>query len=296
MKITTNVEFLELLSKPLESLGHKVSVNDEEADMYIGYPNKTIHQENYPNLKYIQLASSGYDSLDMEQLRRQDVSIANAKGVYSDSIAEYVLTYILYILKDVNQLKEMQESKVWDKKVLSPKSLMTQNVFILGTGSISQEIAKRLQAFSSTITGFNSDGRLIEYFPNCDALSNLKDRLSEADIVISALPDNEYTKHLFNKETFTLMKEDSILINVGRGSLIDESSIKTHALHLNRIVMDVFEKEPLEKENNIWEMPNVIVTPHMSFISAQNGQNLLKLVLENLENIKNKQSLTNKIL
>ena len=173
---------------------------------------------------------------------------------------------------------------------------MHQNVFLLGTGSISQEVAKRLKAFSAKLTGFNSNGRSIEHFDETYPLSELKERIKEAEIIVAALPDNESTNHLITKEMIQLVQEDAIFINVGRGGLVDEKSIQGHTKHLRKIILDVFETEPLPTDSYLWTESNVITTPHMSFYASQNDANLVKLVLENINNIEKQKSLTNQIL
>ena len=300
MKITITQKLKPIFEETLISEGHTVYGTEDaqasNAELYIGYAENKIQQENFPNLKYIQLASAGYDNLDLEKLKNKKVQVANAKGVYSEAIAEYVLTYILYALKDIKYLEKLQETKTWDKSQIKPKTLMHQNVFLLGTGSISQEVAKRLKAFSAKLTGFNSNGRSIEHFDETYPLSELKERIKEAEIIVAALPDNESTNHLITKEMIQLVQEDAIFINVGRGGLVDEKSIQGHTKHLRKIILDVFETEPLPTDSYLWTESNVITTPHMSFYASQNDANLVKLVLENINNIEKQKSLTNQIL
>lgn len=300
VRITITKELFSFYEKKLKLKVNTVVPSDhpmaKNCDIFFGYAEKALIKENYPNLKMIQLASAGYDKIDLEQLKKDEVKLANARGIYSVAIAEYVFAYILKSLKDLDHLEKLQLSQTWDKTTYQPKLLQHQVVYLLGTGSISQEIAKRLKAFGTRVIGFNSNGRSIPNFDRSYPLDMMQSILKDADILISALPDNQASHHLFNDYTCSLMKADAIFINVGRGSLIDEKASQGSFKHLRSVILDVFEVEPLDKDSYLWREDNVYVTPHISFLSTENTENLLKLLLENMENLKNDQSLTNQIL
>ena len=240
--------------------------------------------------------SAGYDKLNVKRLEKENVRVSNARGVYSEAIAEYIIAYLLYSLKDIDSLKQNQDNKLWDRETLDLQSLLGANVFYLGTGSIAHETVTRLKAFKTQNMGFNSDGRKIDGFDECIPLKDLKKHIHKADIVIASLPSNQHTHHLMDGEMFKMMKKGSLFINVGRGSLVDEASIQNHTNHLRHIILDVFEKEPLSEDSFLWDEDNVVITPHSSFISKHNELNQINLALENLENIKNNKDLKNQIL
>ncbi|HZJ87362.1 MAG TPA: NAD(P)-dependent oxidoreductase, partial [Erysipelothrix sp.] len=282
MIIALDKNFEDSLKKPLEKEGYTVYIhkqdNFELANVYVGYANQDIHKKTYPKLEAVQLMSASYTKLNIERLKKEGVLIANARGVYSDAIAEYVIAQILSSLKDLETLRENQMHHVWDKTNLDIQTLIDAKVYYLGTGSIASEIEARLRPFKTQSTGFNSNGRKVDGFDECFALDNLKEHISKADIIIASLPDNKHTRHIFDKALFALIKEGAILVNVGRGSLLNELSMQNHTKHLRKIILDVFEMEPLSEDSYLWDEPNVIVTPHMSFISKNNTKNLLKLV------------------
>lgn len=123
----------------------------------------------------------------------------------------------------------------------------------------------------------------LDFFDGGFGLNELKDVLPKSDIVILTLPLTEQTRHMFNAEMFRAMKQGAVIVNIARGGLID-----THALigalkdTLSGAVLDVFEEEPLG-ESPLWDMENVVITPHNSFVGNHNGDRLSRVILDNLE-------------
>lgn len=294
MKITIHEKFMNFAQKPLEDLGHTVSTNDLNADMVVGYPSQLEKLKDFKNLKYVQLFSAGYDGLDLSYLKENNIKLFNARGVYSGAIAEYILTHVLGVYNQVHVYKDLQRKREWHKEMIHPQ-ILGKRVLYLGTGSIGSETAKRFKALGTFNVGFNSNGRSLEYFDETYPLSELKDHLPTADIIVASLPDNDYTRHLIGKEAVKLMKKGSIFVNVGRGTLVDEVGIKDDIDHLSALILDVFETEPLPEDSYLWDRDNVIVTPHIAANSDQNEAYLLELLLKNLDSIKNKKPYHNLI-
>lgn len=300
MKISLPKDLYDFLSEKLMDKGYEVIQHDDPlahlVDVYVGFGDKNLHRQNYPNLKMVQLNSSGFDQLDLEKLKQDAIKVQNAKGVYSEAIAEYVFAYLFYILKDIETLAQNQREKAWERHNFKTMSLKNKTIFLLGTGSINTEIAKRMKAFKTKQVGFNSDGRSQEHFDETAPLSQLSQMIQDADVVICALPDNAATRHLFNQTLFQKMKQDAIFINVGRGSLVDETAIKDNTKHLRMLVMDVFEEEPLSTESDLWHLEQMLLTPHISNRSDENIENLAALVLMNLKKLENHEELVNTVV
>ena len=154
---------------------------------------------------------------------------------------------------------------------------------ILGTGDIGIETAKRLKAFGVEVWGLNTTGRSVENFDRCLPGDKIDELLSECDIVIGLMPSTKSTQGLMNAEKFEIMKEGSVLVNAGRGSLVNLSDLEKYADKFRGVVLDVFEEEPLPSENKLWEMDNVIITPHNSWVSERNEERLFENVYKNLK-------------
>jgi len=294
MNIVIHEKFKNFVQKPLEDLGHTVSTDDLNADMVVGYPSQLENLKDLKNLKYVQLFSAGYDGIDLTYLKKHNIKLFNARGVYSSPIAQYILTHVLAVYNQVHVYKDLQRKKVWHKEMIHPQ-ILGKRVLYLGTGSIGSETAKRFKALGTRNVGFNSNGRGLEHFDETYPLSKLNDHLPTADIIVASLPDNDYTRHLIGKKEVKLMKQGSIFVNVGRGTLVDEEGIKDDIDHLSALILDVFETEPLPEDSYLWDRDNVIVTPHIAANSDQNETYLLELLLNNLDSIENKKPYRNLI-
>lgn len=160
-------------------------------------------------------------------------------------------------------------------------------VAILGVGSIGHEIAKRLKVFNTKNIGFDIKVLKNEYFDNIYNINELKEYVGNVDIIISCLPLTESTKNIINTELFEKFKSDSIVVNISRGGIINEKSLMKFIKEKRVLgaILDVFEEEPLDKSSELWDLENVIITPHNSFVSDKNNDRLGLLIFTNLKNI-----------
>lgn len=238
----------------------------------------------FKRLKFVQLTSAGYDRVPVEHIKKQNIKIYNAAGVYSIPIAEYAVLKILEFYKKSRDFYKKQELSQWDKE-RNILELYGKKVAIIGYGNIGKEIAKRLKGFGTKITAVDvadvADEN-VDYFEN---IEKLKYVLSESDIIILTLPLNQNTKHIIDESCIENMNKNTLLINVSRGQIIKQE-VFINALKTNKIagaVLDVFEDEPLPKENELWNMKNVIITPHNSFVGEGNAMRMFDVIYKNLE-------------
>lgn len=243
--------------------------------------------EKFSRLKYIQLTSVGYDRAPIEYVKKHEIKINNAKGVYSIPMAEWVVMSILAIYKNTYDFFRKQQHKSW-KKDRTLLELTNKKVCIVGYGSVGQEISKRLAGFGTEITTVNrskvDDVLTHKWVP----LEQIDQALSEADIVILCVALTQDTKGLFNNDRFTKMKEDSVLVNVSRGAVIDEKAL---VLHLKKgkfrsVALDVFEEEPLSENSELWDNPRVLITPHNSYVGDKVEERMFQVIYDNLQSMK----------
>lgn len=287
----------------LQNLGYEVCEYTGEkvaADVFVGMMRPPYTElDNIEGLKYIQSTIAGFDTLDMERIKAMGITFANASGIGSDPIAEYVTYCLLDHFHNFNQYRQYQKDAVWGSRSeadMTINELGSKRVLVLGTGSIGKAIAKRLNAFSVQLIGINSNGRAVNGFKETYALDNIAEVLSTVDVVIGALPLNDKTNQMYNKQFFKHMKLDSIFLNVGRGPQLVTSDLLT-ALDDNicAAYLDVFEEEPLNSSSLLWKHPRVTVTPHISSSSVLVQDRVKRLVLDNLENYKLNKPLLNKV-
>ncbi|WP_203635553.1 phosphoglycerate dehydrogenase [Thermobrachium celere] len=281
--------------KKIEELGYKVIIRDEnkvvfeeefnDVDILVCYnPFSTLDISLIQNLKWIQLSSIGIDQVPKDVVLARKITVTNNKGGYSIPIGEWIVLKILEMLKNSREFYEKQKNKVW-KMDTSLLELYNKTVGFIGTGTIAQEAAKRLKGFDVNILGVNTNGRKVEYFDECFSMQNLKDMLSRCDIVVVAVPFTKETYHLINDDIISSMKDGVFLINIARGSVIDTDAL-IKALNTKKIkkaALDVFEEEPLSEDSPLWDMENVIITPHNSWISEMRNERRFNLIYENMK-------------
>lgn len=241
--------------------------------------------KKFRNLKYIQLTSAGYDRVPITYINEHNIMINNARGVYSTPIAEHTIMLILNLFRNASFFTKNQQTKIWEKN-RSAIELSDKTVAIAGCGSIGLEIAKKLSGFDVKIIGLDISPIKTEYLTECRSIKELYSVAEAADVFISAMPYSEQSHHIFNSEFFGVMNNDGVFINISRGKLVDENAL-FDALYNNRIKsagIDVFEDEPLAFESRLWDLDNLIITPHNSFIGDGNSVRMFDVIYNNLRN------------
>ena len=239
--------------------------------------------EKFTSLKYIQLTSAGFDRVSIDYIKEKNIVINNAKGVYSIPMSEYALGGVLQLYKKSAQFLSKQKSHQWVKD-RNLRELYGKTVLIVGCGNVGEECAKRFSAFGTDVLGVDITSFENSNFKKIYPIEKLNETLKISDIVVLTIPLTDKTKHLFNKEIFEYMKPDSVLVNISRGAVVDtEALIEALKDKLYGAVLDVFEEEPLLEKSPLWDMENVIITPHNSFIGENNGDRLFDVINENLK-------------
>ena len=223
----------------------------------------------FKSLKFIQLTSAGFDRVDMEYIKNNNIEIHNAKGVYSAPMAEWVVLKILEIYKNTKFFIKNQDNKVWEKK-RDLLELTDKTVTIVGCGNVGSEVAKRLKAFGCKINGVARRKVQYDYIDKVYSMEELNEALKISDIVVLTIALNEETKHLFDKERFDVMKDEDLIEVLNSGKFIG-------------VALDVMENEPLCVSSELWDFDRVLVTPHNSFVSDKTGSRLFGVMCENLE-------------
>ena len=239
--------------------------------------------ESFQNLRYIQLTSAGFDRVPMEYVRAHAIEIHNARGVYSIPMAESAICGVLQLYKQSRFFVENQKNHKWEKH-RGLIELYGKTVGIVGCGSVGSECAKRFRALGCRVLGvdvaLHESGDFDAMFP----LDRLDDVLGESDITVLTLPFSPETWHLMNAEKFDRMKPRALFVNIARGAVVDTDALIV-ALRdkLGGAVLDVFEDEPLSSESPLWDMENVLITPHNSFVGDGNTERLSAIVINNLK-------------
>lgn len=237
-----------------------------ETDIILGNPKEEwiIGAEN---LKWVQLPFAGSDNYArMPVFREKDILLTNLSGAFGQSISEVVLGDVLSLYKHLPLYRDHQRDHVWMDEGWQ-ESPVGKKLLILGAGNIGQETAKLFRPFGCEITGLWRRQREIpENFDRMITMDALEAELARADIVVAALPESPETHKLLNRERLNLMKKTAVLVNVGRGGLIDHMALaeKLQKGELRGAALDVTDPEPLPTDHPLWDCKNALITPHIS--------------------------------
>lgn len=275
----------------LKAAGHQVCVHPDERDP-VEHPEQYeavvcnglfLHNpiERFTGLRLIQLTSAGLDRVPLDYIRAHGIELHNAAGVYSVPMAEFAVCGILQLYKQSRFFTENQARYKWEKH-RGLLELSGKRVCILGCGDVGREIAKRLSAFGCRITGVNRTVRALPDFERVLPLEKLADAASACDILICCIALTAETRGIVSEEIFDCLPSGAIFVNVARGALADEVAMTAWLQKGGRAALDVFEEEPLPENSPLWDMENVILTPHNSFVGDGNRERLWTRIKESL--------------
>ncbi|KAB8125542.1 D-2-hydroxyacid dehydrogenase [Gracilibacillus oryzae] len=219
--------------------------------------------ENNNQLKWAQTFSAGVNSLPLEKLQQKNVALTSANGIHAYPISETIFALMLALTRNIHTYVRQQEKKTWHHAGLKLE-IHKKTIGIIGVGAIGQETAKIAKAFGMKVLGVRHSGKQTDNVDEMYTPDKLADLLPQCDYVVITLPLTEETTGMFGREEFQQMKKSAFLINIGRGKIVKEDEL-IHSLKDGEIAgagLDVFEEEPLPEKSPLWEMENVIITPH----------------------------------
>ncbi len=235
------------------------------------------------NLKWFQATSAGVDRYMFDEFIKSDIALTNVRGMHGQTIAEHVIMKMLAIYRNLPLALKQQNQKVWSR--YNVNILFGKTILIVGLGGIGKRIAEITSHFGMNVIAVNRSQNSYEFANQIYKTDELHKALSLADFVIIATPLTDKTYHMISTEEFKAMKESSIFINIGRGPVVDQKSL-IKALEEKEIsfaALDVFENEPLEEESPLWNMDNVIITPHMAGDMPNYIDNATDIFVKNLK-------------
>lgn len=299
MKIIIDKNFVNVVSEAFPEIEFYTEPEQcPDAEALIGQPEAMDVEilEKLPKLRWLQLFRAGFDMIDTNYIKNRGITLTNGRDIFSIPIAEDVVCKILMHSTNAFKYIENQKSHTWDNK-LKRADLKGQTIGIIGTGSIATEIAKRLQSFGVKILGFKRTPVFsIPYFDEVfSGKKGLEHVMSVSDYVIVTADLNKGTYHLINKDNLKLMKETASIVNIARGSIINQEDLKEVLKNksISYAGLDVFEVEPLPNDDELWDLDNVYITPHASALVKNNKERWLKLIIQNINNFINDEKLIN---
>jgi len=276
----------------IQKMGVKVVVagSEEEALAAIGdadayYGNMTpALLTGGKKLRWVQATSAGLDGFYFPELRNSDVVVTNIRGIYSDVIADHVFAMILSFARGLPHFVRAQAERKWQKGA-PVIHLGGTTLGVVGLGGIGLAVAQRGPVFGMRVLGMDPAPKgKPDYIERIYGPDGLREMLGASDFVVICVPHTPETDRLFNADLLRAMKKTAILINIGRGKVVDLQAL-TDALQKGEIGgagLDVFEVEPLPENHALWGMDNVIITPHTAGISPEIDARRKQLIVENV--------------
>ena len=238
-----------------------------------------------PRLRWVQATSAGIGGFVARTgLDRTDITFTTAAGVHAVPLAEFALTGVLDLAKGIPHLRAQQAAHRWERYATS--SVRGRRAVVVGLGSIGRETVRLLDAVGLDVTGVGRPGRTYDV-PGAARLvstEELDDVLPSAEVLVLATPLTEETQGLISGARIASLPPGAIVVNVARGQVVDETAL-TEALtsgHLGGAALDVFEVEPLPEASPLWDLPNVIVSPHSASTLVSENAALVDLFVDNL--------------
>lgn len=289
----------------LENIPHLLSFNaasaaaaqDITAILFWTGTREMLREEfsNCKNLRWIHSRFAGVDHVLFPELINSNVVLTNARGVYSAPLGEFALAAILYFAKDIPRLRRNQAAQTWAR--FEMERIAGQTVGIVGYGDIGHAVAERVRAMGMRVLALKRhapeqpDPLIDRYYPPAD----LRQMLPDCDYVVVAAPLTPETQHMIGDSEFAVMKSSAVLINVGRGPVVDTDAL-VRALNSGRIKgagLDVVDPEPLPAGNPLYAMENVLLSPHCADVVAGWKEDAMRFFLDQYERFRNNELLLN---
>lgn len=270
----------------------------QKANIIIGnLPVEYIRES--PNLQWMQLNNAGTEGYCEPGVLPEKTILTNATGAYGMAISEHMIGMFFVLQKHLDTYYVQQQGHIWEKQ--EPMYVAEgSTVLVLGLGDIGGTFARKMKAMGSYIIGIRKSNQpKPEYVDEQYTMEALHQVLPRADVVALSLPAYDETRGILGRNEFEMMKENAVVLNVGRGSAIDTDAL-TDALYQRKIYgagLDVTDPEPLSPCHPIWNAPHVLITPHVSggYALAPTLEKILKISVRNLEKYLTGQPMENVI-
>ena len=287
-----------LVCAPQEALpGQPVTQEDVDwAQVILGnVPAAMLHGS--PALEWLQTNSAGVEAYIRPGVLAGDTLLTNATGAYGLAIAEHMLGMLLELFKKLELYRDAQKSGAWQSQG-AVKAVYGSTVLVLGMGDIGGEFAARCKALGAKVIGVRRSPRPCpEYADEVHLLEDLDSLLPQADVVAVTLPGTDATRGLMSRERLAKMKEGAVLLNVGRGFIVDTEALcdALESGHLSGAGVDVTDPEPLPPTHRLWNIPTAVVTPHISgfYHLRETHERIVGIFLENLRHFQAGEPLRN---
>lgn len=270
----------------------------ESAHIILGNP-RSGHLKEAKALRLLQLESAGFERYTAEGVLPKGTILTNATGAYGPAVSEHLLGLWLTLSKKLHLYRDNQNASKWQDRG-KVKAIEGAKVLVVGMGDIGSSFAKLAKSLGAYTMGIKrSSVSSAPYFDEVYSLESLEKCLPLADVVVLIVPDSAESHHLMNEARLRLMKKDAILLNGGRGKIIDtQALVKVLGEgHLYAAGLEVTDPEPLPEDHPLWQFENVLITPHVAGGNHldKTYEKVFEICMENLQALMNEGELKNVI-
>jgi len=271
-------------------------LSDAEVVVLRGFKMNENHISQIKNLRFIQRWGAGYDTVDIKAAGERGIYVCNLPGTNAYAVAEMVIAHILAIYKNLISHHNYLSEGIWTRDTYNERTYTLKNklVGLIGFGNIGRQVCQRVKCFGAHVQ-YNDICRLDASEEESIGIkyAELEELLKTSDIISIHVPLTESNKNLINKENISIMKKTAVIINTSRGGIVNESDLYD-ALANNRILgagLDCFAAEPIEPDNPLLELDNVVLTPHVGGASADLADEMIPQVVDNIIRLKDNKEL-----
>jgi phosphoglycerate dehydrogenase-like enzyme len=234
-------------------------------------------------LRWIQALTAGVDFFPLKEIKEQDIILTNGRGIHKIYIAEYAIAAMINLARNFHLMFGNQLKAKWDRSVPQDE-IHGSIVGILGLGSIGQEIARKASMLGMHVIGVRYNSQPLEGVDHVYGPTEIEEVFKQSDYIINLLPDTPKTRGLIDKTYFALMNKSACFINLGRGSTINQADLidALRTKMIRALVSDVYETEPLPEDSPLWQLENVILTPHIAGVSPKYLERAMDIIQHNL--------------
>lgn len=235
-------------------------------------------------LRWVQTWSAGVEKLPLDRLEERGILLTNASGVHAEPISAVIIGFMLLFTRNLHSAIRNQQKHRWHSEG-NESELTGKTAVIAGTGSIGSETARICKAFRMQTIGISRSGQPVTGFDQVYTTDQLKKAVGEGDFVINTLPLTDETRQMFDAGIFSACKEGAYYINIGRGATTNTEDLIA-SLNSGRLAgagLDVFETEPLPEDHPLWDMEQVIITPHCAGTTDRYADRIVDIFTENMQ-------------
>lgn len=296
------VEPLKKLSKEFPECNFVYPENKEsfkkelsDADAVVTLFLSTQELEIAKNLQWIQSLKSGVNSWPLKEIKKRGITLSTGRGIHKIHMAEYAISMMVIDSRQLDQFILNKSNKLW-KKDYPQDQIKGKKLGIIGLGSIGQEIAKKANFMGMKVCGVKRIVEEVPYVTKVYGNEEMDVIFRECDYIINLLPHTKETDKIINKKYMEIMKSSACLINMGRGGTTNEDDLY-EALNkkiFRKCISDVFTVEPLPPSSPLWNLDNIIITPHICGLNIHNSYKAYEILKQNIFSfINDKSKLTN---